>query len=312
MRRLVLIAALTGLALAGAAAPSAGQGGPTVKVVFTGGTIYHREAVPPGKGHVLRVTCPPGWTPVSGGPASFDPSAQLKASVISLPGNAWLFRYDNTSGQPVTVTVMVVCAKPRPVGAIPLGLKRPLKLKIKKRPISVTVPPLETKTVKRTCPAGTLPIGAGSDIAAIGSRATAPPVGGAFQGRISQWEISGRTKTATADNHSDTPLVFFAELLCGDVVQKNGRPVRALVHTSIKEFHDQLKPDLNIFHHACPRGMFPWWLGWQFEAGVDALAVTYAFDQGGKPVWAMFADQATPVDLYAACTQGSMRVLQRP
>jgi hypothetical protein len=30
-------------------------------------------------------------------------AAPFKASVVSLPGNAWLFRYDNTSGQPITV-----------------------------------------------------------------------------------------------------------------------------------------------------------------------------------------------------------------
>jgi hypothetical protein len=58
--------------------------------------------------------------------------------------------------------------------------------------------------------------------------------------------------------------------------------------------------------------MFPWWLGWKFPAGLDALSVTYALDQGGKPVWALFAGQAAPVDLYTACTQGSMRVLERP
>ena len=178
MRRLALTTALTGLALAWAVAPAAGQGGPALKVVFTGGTIYHREAVPPGKGHVFHVTCPPGYKPVFGAPASFDPTAPLKASVVSLPGNAWLFRYDNTGTQPTTVTVMVLCAKPRPAGAVPPGVKRPLKIVIKKRRITTTV--------------------------------------------------------------------------------------------------------------------------------------TYAFDQGGKPVWALFAGQETPVDLYAACTQGSMRVLKRP
>ena len=312
MRRLALTTALTGLTLGWAAAPAAGQGGPALKVVFTGGTIYHRETVPPGKGHVFHVTCPPGYKPVFGAPASFDPTAPLKASVVSLPGNAWLFRYDNTGTQPTTVTVMVLCAKPRPAGAVPPGVKRPLKIVLKKRRIVTTVAPLQTKTVKRTCPAGTLPVGAGSDIAPVGSRANAPPVGGNFQGRLSQWEISGRTKTVTADNHSPDTLQVIAELLCGDVVDARGDPVRALVRTSIREFHEELKPDLNIFHHACPRGMFPWWLGWQFAPGLDALSVTYAFDQGGKPVWALFAGQQAPVDLYAACTQGSMRVLERP
>jgi hypothetical protein len=312
MRRLALTTALTGLALAWAVAQAAGQGGPALKVVFTGGTIYHREAVPPGKGHVFRVTCPPGYKPVFGAPASFDPAAPLKASVVSLPSNSWLFRYDNTGSQPVTITVMVLCAKPRPVGLVPGGVKKPLKIVIKKRRITTTVAPLQTKTVTRTCPAGTLPVGAGSDIAAVGSRANAPPVGGNFQGRLSQWEISGRTKTVTADNHSPDTLQLIAELLCGDVVDARGDPVRALVRTTIREFHDTLKPDLNIFHHACPRGMFPWWLGWQFAPGLDALSATYAFDQGGKPVWALFAGQETPVDLYAACTTGSMRVLKRP
>ena len=117
MRRPALITALTGLALGWAAAPAPGQG----EAEAQGG--FHRgDDLPPrdraaGQGPRLSRHLPSRVEAHIRRSGELDPAAPLKASVVSLPGNAWLFRYDSTSGQPITVTVMVIC--PSPVRSAP-------------------------------------------------------------------------------------------------------------------------------------------------------------------------------------------------
>jgi hypothetical protein len=318
------IAALAVVLIAVTAGTAAAQT-KTPTVVLSGGALYHSADVAPNSIKTFTVTCPPGWFAMSGTVTDAQGATPLRSAPAGV--RAWTF----SLGLPVTaaraahVTVLVICAKPKP---FLLGLPGKAKAKIKLKSVkskAVAIPPGGAEDTKLKCPAGSAPTGSGLEVAPVGStgprsapvraadvlsngqvarETTDMPVRGGFQFAVRN--PSGVEQTV---RHSGRCLARRASY------RRRHRRRRHRAQTEIVRFHftDEAKPGSNLFEHSAPSGDVPIFSGYRYGSGMDMIVLGHAFGRPRRVLTPLISQEKlhVGVDEYMLVTPGSLVRLPR-
>jgi hypothetical protein len=260
-------------------------------------TVYATHTVLSNAITAFTVTCPPGYLATSAGISKPAPGTTVLA-LAPVGVSGYRFRI----GNPVTngdqrVTVAVTCRKVRPASADPrftLKLK-PLKVRY------LTVSPRRASSAALVCPPGTVPAGAGVDLApgrqkAIGAYRAGPGV-------------SVRRQTATLRRFSFSLLNLERRAKrvavyggCLTLAREAGAPRRRL-HVRVTTFRVLLDPGAHAVTRRCRSGWYSLAAGYALRSNSTSAAGAAAVGASGR--WSLLSDAEgdTTADVQLACAR---------
>jgi len=260
-------------------------------------TVYATHSVPSNAITAFAVTCPSGYVAASAG-ISRPASGTTVLAIAPVGVSGYRFRI----GNPVTngdqrVTVAVACRKVRPAADDP-------RFTLKLKPLKVTyltVAPRRAESAMLACPAGTVPAGAGIDLApgrqkAIGAYRAGPGV-------------SVRRQTATLRRFSFSLLNLEPQPKrvavyggCLTLAREAGAP-RERLHVKVTTYRVLLGPGGQSVTRRCRPGWFSLAAGYALRSKSTNAAGAAAVAAAGR--WSLLSDAKsdTTADVQLACAR---------
>jgi hypothetical protein len=260
-------------------------------------TVYATHAVPSNAITAFTVTCPPGYLAASAGISKPAPGTTVLA-LAPVGVSAYRFRIGNpaTNGDQ-RATVAVACRKVRPAAVNPRFTLKLTPLKVK----YLTVSPRRASSAALVCPPGTVPAGAGVDVAPGRQKAT-----GAYRPGPG---VSVRRQTATLRRFSFSLLNLEPRAKrvavyggCLTLAREAGAP-RERLHVKVTTFRVLLDPGSQAVTRRCRSGWISLAAGYALRSKSTNAAGAAAVAAAGR--WSLLsdADGATTADVQLACAR---------
>ena len=242
----------------------------------------------------FTVTCQPGYFALSAGvsaPAHGAPTLSIRPLGL----RAYAFRFGNPATNPARhVTAAVACRKVRPrAGATPYFRLRPLRLK----PLKLGGGSQRSTSIG--CPPGTVPAGAGYDLAPVRAQGRKHFAGVALSVRSLTRSIHGFSFSLRNDAAKMRTAVLYGT--CMTLV----RPPRAAnewLHVRILTASADVQRGTHVAKQSCPRRWTAIAVGYALRSGVSVDGAV-ALATSGR--WSLRSESGAPppVDLQLACAQ---------
>ncbi len=269
------------------AAPSA------IAQVVLAPTVFHSADLPADAVTSFRVTCPSGYLAASGGVST--PAAGTTLLGVRPAGiRAFAFRLGNPATNRARRATVAVACRRLSAGRAPGSF---FKLK-QLEPKTLVVPPGGRRSVALACPTGTIPAGAGVDLAP-GRQARAARFAGAqlsvrrITADLQSFSFSVRNSGTTA-----RPVALGGN--CITVVTEPHASRRGL-HVRVTTLRQSIDPGRRKIARSCPRGWFSLAAGYRLPSPAVAVEAGAAVGGGGKWLVANTADRPARIELELAC-----------